>query len=163
LWSVAFVTVTPPIGTGLRRATGVSFPVRPTCQSTAWTCVVCSWAGNFHATAHRGLFDRAPSSSRRARSSTLMTTPSISYGRRSRPLMIFAKYASISLGDLAAARSSTTGIPSFPRNSIASRWRANLRPTTRPTPWAMNRIWREAVIFGSSCLRLPLVRLRGFM
>ena len=46
LWSVAFETVTPLIGTGLSRATGVSFPLRPTCQSTARTCVFSSRAGN---------------------------------------------------------------------------------------------------------------------
>jgi hypothetical protein len=33
LCSVALVTVTPPTNTGLRRATGVSLPVRPTWMS----------------------------------------------------------------------------------------------------------------------------------
>ena len=31
LWRVARLTVVPPMGTGFNAATGVSFPVRPTC------------------------------------------------------------------------------------------------------------------------------------
>ena len=54
LCSVALLTVTPPTNTGLRRATGVTAPVRPTWNSIPSTTVSSSWAGNFCAIAQRG-------------------------------------------------------------------------------------------------------------
>ena len=46
LWSVARETVTPPTCTGVRKATGVSAPVRPTFTSMLSTWVRASSGGN---------------------------------------------------------------------------------------------------------------------
>ena len=46
LFSVAWRTVAPASSTGATRATGVSLPVRPICQSTASSSVVISSASN---------------------------------------------------------------------------------------------------------------------
>ena len=45
LWRVARLTVAPASPTGARWATGVSFPVRPTCTSIASTTVAACRAG----------------------------------------------------------------------------------------------------------------------
>ena len=42
LCSVARLTVVPPMGTGLSAATGVSFPVRPTCGTMFSICVIAA-------------------------------------------------------------------------------------------------------------------------
>ena len=62
LCSVALVTVTPPTNTGLRRATGVIAPVRPTCTVMSSTVVMASSAGNLCAIAQRGARETKPSS-----------------------------------------------------------------------------------------------------
>ena len=80
LWSVAMPTVEPPTNTGSSTANGVVRPVRPTDTWMSRRTVVRSSGGNLYAIAQRGARDVKPSSSRWARSSTLMTTPSISYG-----------------------------------------------------------------------------------
>ena len=54
LCKVTFSTVTPDTVTGATLATGVTVPVRPTCQSTSIRTVLASSGGNFHARAHRG-------------------------------------------------------------------------------------------------------------
>ena len=46
LCRVALRMVVPPTKTGVRRATGVSVPVRPTCTSIPSSLVVTCWAGN---------------------------------------------------------------------------------------------------------------------
>ena len=61
LCSVARETVTPLIVTGLRCATGVSAPVRPTCTSIPSTTVDCWRGGNLKAMAQRGAFAVQPS------------------------------------------------------------------------------------------------------
>ena len=45
LWSVARLTVVPPMKTGASSATGVSLPVRPTCTVMALTCVTARFGG----------------------------------------------------------------------------------------------------------------------
>ncbi len=78
LWSVARLTVTPPISTGRISATGVTTPVRPTLGTILRIWVSCLRGGNLKAKAQRGWCEVAPSSSRAASSSSLITTPSIS-------------------------------------------------------------------------------------
>ena len=69
--------VEPASFTGSSTAYGVTAPVLPTFTSIASSVVVACCAGNLKAVAHRGNFAVAPSVSRSARSSTLMTTPSV--------------------------------------------------------------------------------------
>ncbi len=71
----------PASRTGSSTANGVTAPVRPTLTSMASSRVVACCAGNLKAIAQRGNFSVAPSRSRAARSSTLMTTPSVSKSR----------------------------------------------------------------------------------
>ena len=78
LCSVARETVVPPIGTGVSHATGVSFPVRPTCGTIFSICVTAPRAAYLYAIAHLGAFPVNPSSRCNAVRSTLMTIPSIS-------------------------------------------------------------------------------------
>ncbi|SST09224.1 Uncharacterised protein [Acinetobacter baumannii] len=78
LCRVALDTVTPATCTGLRRATGVTAPVRPTWNSTPSSSVSSSRAGNLWAIAQRGSRARKPSSRWKAMRLTLNTTPSIS-------------------------------------------------------------------------------------
>ena len=78
LCSVAIEIVLPASLTGSSTAYGVTAPVRPTFTSIAFSVVVACCAGNLNAVAQRGNFAVAPSVSRSARSSTLMTTPSVS-------------------------------------------------------------------------------------
>ena len=54
LCSVTFSTVTPETTTGAIRATGVTVPVLPVCQSTSINTLNASSGGNFHANAQRG-------------------------------------------------------------------------------------------------------------
>ena len=61
LCRVARATVTPPTCTGVRKATGVSAPVRPTLTWMSSTVVASSSVGNLYATAQRGVRDTAPS------------------------------------------------------------------------------------------------------
>ena len=84
LWRVARLTVTPPISTGRIIATGVTTPVRPTLARIASTRVISLRGGNLKAKAQRGCREVVPSRSRAARSSSLITTPSISKPRSSR-------------------------------------------------------------------------------
>ena len=70
------------------RRTACRAPVRPTLTSIFSSRVCACCAGNLNAIAQRGNFEVVPSRSRSARSSTLMTTPSVSNSsvcRRSRP------------------------------------------------------------------------------
>ena len=78
LCSVATPTVEPPTKTGSRRAKGVARPVRPMETMMSSSLVVRSSGGNLKAMAQRGAREVAPSDRCRARSSTLVTTPSIS-------------------------------------------------------------------------------------
>ena len=78
LWRVDRPTVEPPTKTGSSRANGVAFPVRPMDTMMSLSRVVRSSGGNLKAMAQRGALAVEPSSSRRARSSTFTTTPSIS-------------------------------------------------------------------------------------
>ena len=78
LCSVATPTVEPPTKTGSRRAKGVARPVRPIDTMMSISRVVRSSGGNLKAMAQRGARDVAPSTFCRAKSSTLVTTPSIS-------------------------------------------------------------------------------------
>ena len=64
--------------TGSSTAYGVTAPVRPTLTSICSRLVCACCAGNLNAVAQRGNFAVVPSRSRSARSSTLMTTPSVS-------------------------------------------------------------------------------------
>jgi len=81
LWSVAIEIVVPPRRTGVRTAYGVTAPVRPTLTLMSSSRVTACSVGNLNATAHRGNFAVWPSRSRSARSSSLMTTPSVSNSR----------------------------------------------------------------------------------
>jgi hypothetical protein len=87
---VARLTVTPPISTGRMIATGVTTPVRPTEAMIDRMRVTSARGGNFQANAQRGWREVAPTSSRAAMSSSLITTPSISNGRSSLCSMIRA-------------------------------------------------------------------------
>ena len=68
----------PPSFTGSSTANGVAAPVRPTLTSMSCSDRRRLLAGNLNAIAQRGNFEVAPRRSRSARSSTLMTTPSVS-------------------------------------------------------------------------------------
>ena len=81
LCSVAIATFEPPTNTDSRTANGVTRPVRPTEIWMSLSNVVRSSGGNLNAIAQRGARAVKPNISRCARSSTLTTTPSISYGR----------------------------------------------------------------------------------
>ena len=83
---VARLTVVPASTIGSKWATGVSVPVRPTCTEIPRTTVVFSSAGYLNARAQRGDFEVEPSSAWRPRSSTLITTPSVSKSRSARSL-----------------------------------------------------------------------------
>jgi hypothetical protein len=120
LCKVALVTVTPPTNTGASRATGVSAPVRPTCVSMASTVVSASSAGNLWAMANRGARETKPSAACAARSLTLYTTPSMSYGRLARAAAMSAKYAARPAAPVATARSRATGKPQAARRSSTS-------------------------------------------
>ena len=90
LCSVAIEIVEPARNTGSSTANGVTAPVRPTLTSIRSSRVCACCAGNLKAIAQRGNFAVAPSRSRSARSSSLMTTPSVSNGeswRAVRPLV----------------------------------------------------------------------------
>ncbi len=78
LCRVARATVTPPISTGSISATGVTTPVRPTEGRIDRMRVTSRRGGNLNANAQRGWRDVQPTASRAARSSSLITTPSIS-------------------------------------------------------------------------------------
>ncbi len=78
LCSVATPTVEPPTKTGSSWAKGVARPVRPMETWMAMSLVVRSSGGNLKAMAHLGAREVAPRTSCSARSSTLVTTPSIS-------------------------------------------------------------------------------------
>ena len=84
LCSVARRTVEPATSTASSSATGVSFPLRPTCQVMPSTVVVTWVAGNLKAMAQRGTRSVVPTAAWVAGSSTLSTTPSVSKGRRRR-------------------------------------------------------------------------------
>ena len=100
LLSVALETVTPARSTGSSTASGLSFPVRETCQITSRTVVVASSAANLYAIAQRGNFCVYPSSSLIAVSSTLTTAPSIKKSKESRLLSISSSAESTSCGVL---------------------------------------------------------------
>jgi hypothetical protein len=77
--------VEPARNTGSSTAYGVFAPVRPTFTSMRMSFVCACWAGNLKATAQRGNFAVVPSRVLSARSSTLMTTPSVSNCSSCRP------------------------------------------------------------------------------
>ena len=80
----ALETVTPPIDTGSKSATGLTTPVRPTLQETSLSTVTARRLGNFQATAHRGERLRRPRRCWSVPSSTFTTTPSSSKAIASR-------------------------------------------------------------------------------
>ena len=84
LWSVAIEIVEPATNTGSSTAYGVFAPVRPTFTSIRRSRVCACCAGNLNAVAHRGNLAVAPRRARSARSSTLITTPSVSKSSASR-------------------------------------------------------------------------------
>ena len=101
------LTVEPPTNTGSSTANGVVRPVRPTETMMSRKIVVRSSGGNLNAMAQRGARDVLPNFSRCASESTLMTTPSISYGSVCRFSCQFLQNATT------PARSSTTLIFGF--------------------------------------------------
>ena len=79
LCRLAWLTVVPASRTGGSKwATGVSLPVLPTWHSMRASRVTACSASNLYARAHRGNLLVTPSLSRWAKSSTLMTMPSVS-------------------------------------------------------------------------------------
>ena len=78
LCNVARLTVEPETRAGSMNPNGVTRPVRPTLTWMSSSLVVTSSGGYLYATAHRGALDVAPSRRCKPRSSTLITTPSIS-------------------------------------------------------------------------------------
>ena len=78
LCSVAMPTVEPETSTGSITPYGVTRPVRPTLTRMSRSFVVTSSGGYLNAIAHRGARDVEPSWSCTDRSSSLITTPSIS-------------------------------------------------------------------------------------
>src|ERR1044071_7054145 len=71
----------PARRTGSNSATGVTVPVRPTYKLMLRTIVCAASGGYLNATAQRGAFDVAPSSSCSSRRFTFTTMPSISKSR----------------------------------------------------------------------------------
>ena len=125
LCNVVFSTVTPLTTTGATRATGVTAPVRPVCQSMPSRTVRASSGGNFQASAHRGWCAVWPSNSRLAKLSTLKTTPSISQGASSLPSVqrfVSANKASVvSSSPVPSTTTSSAGVMPTSRNqAIAS-------------------------------------------
>ncbi len=78
LWSVALVTVTPPMCTGSSSASGLSTPVLPTRTWIFTSRVVPAVGAHLYARAKRGRPCSDPSASCWANESTLITIPSIS-------------------------------------------------------------------------------------
>src|SRR5439155_1575235 len=77
LWSVAVVTVTPPISTGSSTAYGLSAPVRPTLIRISLSLVIWTSGANLRAMAQRGSrFPTVPSSTCSLSGLTFTTTPS---------------------------------------------------------------------------------------
>jgi hypothetical protein len=79
LCSVACSTVEPETLTGSMTPYGVTRPVRPTLTRMSSSRVLTSSGGYFQAIAHRGARDVEPRRFCKPTSSTLMTTPSISW------------------------------------------------------------------------------------
>src|SRR5439155_383642 len=76
LWSVAVVTVTPPISTGSSTAYGLSAPVRPTLIRISLSFVTWTSGANLRATAQRGSrLPTVPSSACSFSGLTFTTTP----------------------------------------------------------------------------------------
>ena len=86
LCNEALFTLVPASCTGSRLATGVIAPVRPTWKETESSLVEAISAWNLYAMAHRGDLAVKPRSCCWLKELTLMTTPSISCGRRLRSL-----------------------------------------------------------------------------
>jgi hypothetical protein len=80
LCSVARSTVEPLTFTGSITANGVTRPVRPTLTLMSSSRVVTSSGGYLYAIAQRGARLVAPSARCTSSRSSLITTPSISYG-----------------------------------------------------------------------------------
>ena len=81
LCSVAIETVDPATKAGSMTANGVTLPVRPTFTSMSSRRVRTTSGGYLKAMAHRGAREVAPNLPWVAMSSTLTTTPSISWSR----------------------------------------------------------------------------------
>jgi hypothetical protein len=113
LCSVATPTVEPPTKTGSRRAKGVARPVRPMETMMSRRRVVRSSGGNLKAMAHLGAREVAPKTSRRATSSTLVTTPSISYDIEWRTSANSSQRATTDVIPLTWRASGLTGKPAF--------------------------------------------------
>ena len=79
LCSVAISTVDPETRIGSMTPYGVTRPVRPTLTRMSSSRVLTSSGGYFQAIAQRGAREVEPSRFCRSTSSTLMTTPSISW------------------------------------------------------------------------------------
>ena len=76
LWRDTRLIVTPESAVGVRCATGVRMPVRPTCRSICSICVAACWAGNLYAIARRGWWLVDQRSSLISLSASLITNPS---------------------------------------------------------------------------------------
>jgi hypothetical protein len=74
--------VVPLSFTGSSTANGVAAPVRPMFTAIFTSFVRACSVGNLNAVAQRGNFAVCPRSRRRAMSSSLTTTPSVSNGER---------------------------------------------------------------------------------
>ena len=82
--------VEPASFTGSRIAIGVITPVLPTWQTISFTLVSFFSGGYLYATAHLGTFAVEPNMSRKAKSSTFTTAPSIPKLSSSRICPIFS-------------------------------------------------------------------------
>ena len=133
LWSVARATVEPATLTGVRCATGVSVPVRPTYGTMSSRKASTCSGGNLNAIAQRGARLTIPRRACWSTRSTLTTTPSVSYGRAwrgSRQRSVKAMTPSMSRP---ASCSGLTGKPSPASRPSASVWVATVSPSS--TSW----------------------------
>ena len=165
LCSVATPTVEPPTKTGSSWAKGVARPVRPMETWIAMSLVVRSSGGNLKAMAHRGALDVAPRTACSARSSTLVTTPSISYARSWRTSASSRQRSKTWVMPLTCRASGLTGNPdraSRAKVSVCVAAGHGDVPSTTPTWYAQKRSGRMAVIFGSFWRSAPAAELRGF-
>ena len=119
------------------------------------------WAGNLKATAQRGNLDVVPSGWRDARSSTLITTPSVSNSkswRRSRQPSQKATTASMPSQE---AQWGSIGRPHARSRSSSALWLA--RSSATPTAWYIQAPRpRRATSAGSRLRIAPAAALRGF-
>ena len=148
--------------TGSIRPNGVTRPVRPTFTWMSSSRVVTSSGGYFQAIAQRGARLVAPRRRWTATSSTLTTTPSISWSTSWRCSPYQATYSSTSPSVATTRYRSLTGRPQRPSSAYVPDCVCGTGPLRAPRPCTSSRSGRRALTRGSFCRSDPAAALRGF-